>query len=283
MGKSHSVITLLTRIEGRQYLNNHVASTFYTKEVRGTLLRVEKVLVIGLGEIGAPLLEIVRGVFSVEGLDIEPKNIHGTVDVMHVCFPYTTKFVETVTNYIRMFDPKLTIIESTVLPLTTNKIYERTKKAICHSPVRGRKADGFKWAYFTYTKFIGPAKPEFAKMAEEYYRALGFKTYVCNSPLETEFMKILNTTYYGLMITWFQEIHRICKKFNLNEEQVIEFMRTNETDSGKTHLRPIFYPGVIGGHCVIPNAKLLVELYSSPFAEAIIESNEKRKKELEEY
>ena len=244
-------------------------------------LKVKKVLVTGLGEIGAPLLEIVKGVYSAEGLDIEPKEIHGPVDVLHICFPYSADFVKTAADYAKEFNPKLTIIESTVLPSTTSKIYEKTQKPICHSPVRGRKTDGFKWAYFTYTKFIGPAKPEFGEMAEKYYQSLGFKTHVCSSSLETEFMKILNTTYYGLMITWFQEIHRICEKFHLKEEEVIEFFRTNERDSGGRHLRPVFYPGVITGHCVIPNAELLKELYPSPFVEVLLESNEKREKEIE--
>jgi len=244
-------------------------------------LTIENVLVVGLGEIGAPLLEIVRGVYSAEGLDVEPREIHEPVDVMHICFPYSEHFVETAVGYVTKFRPKLAIIESTVFPFTTSKIYEKTQAAICHSPVRGRKADGFKWAYFAYTKFIGPVKPEFGKMTEEYYHSLGLKTHICNSPLETEFMKILNTTYYGLMIGWFQEIHRICEKFHLKEEEIIEFFRTNERDSGGRHQRPVFYPGVITGHCVIPNAELLKELYPSPFVEVLLESNEKREKEIE--
>lgn len=243
-------------------------------------MKINDVLIIGLGEIGAPLLEIIKGVYHAEGLDIEPKDIHGPIDVLHICFPYSTHFVEAVTDYINKFNPKLTIIESTVLPFTTSKIYERTQKAICHSPVRGRVADGLKWAYFTYTKFIGPAKSKFGKLAEEYYQSLGFKTYVCSSSLETEFMKILNTTYYGLMIAWFQEIHRICEKFNMKEKEIIDFFRTSERDSGGKHPRPVFYPGVIRGHCVVPNAKLLNELYLSPFVKVLLESNETRKKEI---
>ncbi len=243
-------------------------------------LKVKNVLIVGLGEIGTPLLEIVRGVYQAEGLDIKPKEVHGPFDVLHLCFPYTPEFVETATNYINKFHPKLTIIESTVLPFTTRRIFEKTQRPVCHSPVRGRKADGFKWAYFAYTKFIGPVEPEFGEMAEEYYKALDFKTHICSSSLETEFMKILNTTYYGLMIAWFQEIYRICRKFNLNEEEIIEFFRTNERDSGGKHQRPIFYPGVIRGHCVIPNAKMLNEVYQSPFVEVLLNSNEKRENEI---
>lgn len=242
-------------------------------------MKVDSVLVIGLGEIGAPLLEIVKGVYHAEGLDIEAKELQDSFDILHICIPYTEEFVRTTIDYINRFNPKLTIIESTVLPFTTDKIHRETETAICHSPVRGRKEDGFKWAYLNYTKFIGPVEAEYGRMAEEYYHSLGFKTYTCSSPLETEFMKILNTTYYGLMIAWFQEIHRICKKFNLKEEEITRFLKTNQKESAGRHQRPVFYPGIIKGHCVIPNAKMLEELYQSPFVKVILDSNEKWKVE----
>ena len=243
-------------------------------------IQFKNVLVIGLGEIGSPLFEIVRETYNTQGLDIKPKKIRKPIDLMHICYPYDQKFVQSTIDYIKKFEPKLTIIESTVLPFTTNKIYEQTKSPICHSPVRGRQADGFKWAYLTYTKFIGPVKPEYGIVANKYYNSLGFRSCVCHSPLETEFMKILNTTYYGLMIAWFQEIHRICLKFGLKEKEIINFFKTNEEESNGKHPRPIFYPGVIEGHCVIPNAKLLNEIFPSAFVRAILQSNEKRKKEV---
>lgn len=93
-------------------------------------------------------------------------------------------------------------------------------------------------------------------------------------------MKILNTTYYGLMIAWFQEIQRICKKFKVREDEINYFFKTNEDNSEGKYPRPVFYPGVIRGHCVIPNAKLLDQMYPSTFVKAILESNEKRKKEI---
>ncbi|UCB60555.1 MAG: hypothetical protein JSW72_00340, partial [Candidatus Bathyarchaeota archaeon] len=86
-------------------------------------MKVENVLVVGLGEIGDPLLEIVRGVYQAEGLDIETRELQGPFDVLHICFPYGPDFVKTATDYINKFDPTLTIIESTVRPFTTNEIY----------------------------------------------------------------------------------------------------------------------------------------------------------------
>lgn len=251
-------------------------------------MEVKTVLIIGLGNIGKPLYEIIKGVYKVHGLDVDSKKnldgeINSQIDVMHICFGHsvsrdaTPKFITTVAGYMGKFNPQLTIIESTVLPGTTNKIWQITKKKIVHSPVRGRKAEGFKWGYYTYTKFIGPVKTEFGKLADEYYRSLGFKTHVCKSALETEFMKLMNGAYYGLMIAWFQEIRRICEEFNLNEEDILEFYRTNESESGGEHKRPIFYPGFIGGHCIIPNIRLLQVTFDSKFLEAILESNERVK------
>jgi len=46
--------------------------------------------------------------------------------------------------------------------------------------------------------------------------------------------------------------------------------------------RPVMFPGVIGGHCLIPNAELLLSAYDSKFLRLILESNEKRKVEIKD-
>jgi hypothetical protein len=42
------------------------------------------------------------------------------------------------------------------------------------------------------------------------------------------------------------------------------------------------FPGVIGGHCLIPNTELLLKAYDSEFLRLILESNEKRKEEVKD-
>ena len=44
--------------------------------------------------------------------------------------------------------------------------------------------------------------------------------------------------------------------------------------------KPLHYPDVIGGHCLIPNTELLLNSYDSKFLRLILKSNEKRKKEV---
>jgi hypothetical protein len=42
------------------------------------------------------------------------------------------------------------------------------------------------------------------------------------------------------------------------------------------------FPGVIGGHCLIPNTELLLNAYDSEFLRLILMSNEKRKEEVKD-
>ena len=91
----------------------------------------EKVLVIGLGEVGRPLFELLKesGKFEVYGFDIDANKTREfgqtkfpeSVNVMHICIPCINaeEFVESVAEYIDRFKPKLAIINSTVTPGTT--------------------------------------------------------------------------------------------------------------------------------------------------------------------
>jgi UDP-N-acetyl-D-mannosaminuronate dehydrogenase len=185
-------------------------------------------------------------------------------------------------KYIERFSPELVLIESTVTPGTTFEICRkvRSKALLCHSPVRGTTAEGMKKGLLQYTKFIGPTSSDAGVKAKEYYVTLGMKTHVCSSPIETELGKIFETTYRGLMMSWFQDIHRICKQFQAQENQVVEFIGSTEKEGKQA--RPIFHPGVIGGHCIIPNAEKLLAVFPSKFAEALLESNAMRQKEITE-
>ena len=81
------------------------------------------------------------------------------------------------------------------------------------------------------------------------------------------------------MITCFQEIHRISRKFGADFNQITDFLE----DTHKVRFdRPVHFPGIIGGHCLISNAELLLKSYDSEFIKLILASNEQRKKEMED-
>lgn len=246
-------------------------------------MKIDDILVIGLGEIGQPLLEIIKGVYPnargydiTEGDTILPKKL----DVLHICFPFNDKFVQTVGDYISSTNPHLTLIESTVPPGTTLEISFGSKDChIVHSPVRGRKADGFKFCYFNYTKFIGGVSIDAALEAKEYYESLGFKTWVCKTSLESEFAKIMNLSYFGLLLGWNQEMRRIAETSELEFSDIAEFFRTNTKESNQRFPRPVLDGRSIGGHCIKPAIKMLGEQFSSKFLDAILDSDSRRRKE----
>ena len=100
----------------------------------------ERVVVVGLGEVGKPLLELVSRRHEAVGVDISPptERLEG-VEVMHVCYPFEIEdFVGETARYIELFGPRLTIFNNTVAVGTTPAVAERTGAAVVHSPVRGK-------------------------------------------------------------------------------------------------------------------------------------------------
>jgi UDP-N-acetyl-D-mannosaminuronate dehydrogenase len=253
----------------------------------------EKVLIVGLGEVGRPIFELIKesGEYDVYGLDLDkakmktleqtswPKN----VDIMHVCLPCSNKgkFITIVRDYMEKFRPKLTIINSTVPPETSTALSKTSNEAqIAYSPIRGvHKGDDYmKWEIKRWTKYIGGTTKQAAEAARRHFEKVGMKTKVLTSSTETELAKLYETTYRAWMISCFQEMHRIAMHFNANFDDAVDFLE----DTHRTRLdRPVMFPGEIGGHCLIPNAKLLLESHDSEFLKLLLKSNERRKLEME--
>jgi UDP-N-acetyl-D-mannosaminuronate dehydrogenase len=256
-------------------------------------LQKEKVLVIGLGEVGRPIFDLVKenGKFEVYGLDLDKtkmkglkqKEIPDKINVMHVCLPCKDqdKFVDIITGYATRFKPTLTIINSTVPPGTTMSVNDRCNCLAAHSPVRGvhENPEHMRWELKRWTKYVGGATSKAGEAAARHFKRLGLKTQMLKSCRETELAKLFETTYRAWMVTCFQEMHRIARYFGADFEQVVDFL----ADTHRVRLdRPIMFPGAIGGHCVIPNVKLILDKYDSKLLRLILESNEKRKEEIKD-
>lgn len=254
----------------------------------------EKVLVVGLGEVGIPLYELLKetAVFDVYGLDIDKEKtrrlnqaaLPSSIDIMHICVPCISrqKLVNTTTDYIKQYAPKLVIIESTVSPQTTMDVHMHCKPClVAHSPIRGvhKSVEHMKWEIRRWTKYVGGATPDAAQAARKHFEKMGLKTKVLKSSLETELGKLYETTYRAWMIICFQEMHRIARHLNANFDDAVDFL----ADTHCTRLdRPIMYPGEIAGHCLMPNVNLLLSSYDSEMLKMILKSNKKRKQELKD-
>jgi UDP-N-acetyl-D-mannosaminuronate dehydrogenase len=251
----------------------------------------EHVLVVGLGEVGRALFELLResGKFEVSGFDLDEEKMRAVgqkalpkqVDVMHVCIPCfdQEKFVKAVKGSVKQFKPKLVIIDSTVPPGTTQTVFKRCGGLVAHSPVRGvhKSLEHMKGELKRWTKYIGGVTVQSAETAKQHFRKLGLKARVLRGSVETELAKLFETTYRAWMVACFQEMHRISRHFDADFDGVVDFLE----DTHRVRLdRPIMFPGVIRGHCIIPNAELLLRSYDSEFLRLILKSNAEREKEV---
>ena len=251
------------------------------------------VLVVGLGEVGYPLFEVLKESkkFEVYGLDLDQKimrdiqqdSLPEKIDILHVCYPCADQeiFVKTTLEYMKRFKPKLTIINATVSPGTTNKVHMASKGYVVHSPIRGmhKSRDIMKRYLLSLVKYIGGVDKASAEFARKHFETLGMKTKVLKNSLETELGKIFETTYRAWMVACFQEMHRISRHFGADFDDVVDFLEDDHRIRGD---RPIMFPDVIGGHCLIPNIELLLKRYDSQFLRLILDSNEMRKEEIKD-
>ncbi|MGA2680330.1 MAG: GDP-mannose dehydrogenase [Candidatus Bathyarchaeia archaeon] len=256
----------------------------------------ETVLIIGLGEIGHTLFALFteqKKSFSIYGLDLDEtkmrqqgqdrNHLPRSVDTVHICLPCGSqeKFVDAAAGYIEEFKPNLAIVNSTVPPGTTLKVAARCNCLVAHSPSRGvhKNAEHMIWEMKRWTKYVGGADAAAAELARAHFEKLGLKVKVLKSCTETELAKLFETTYRAWMIACFQEMHRISRAFGADFNETVDFLE----DTHRLRFdRPVMFPGVIGGHCLIPNTELLLDAYDSEFLRLILKSNEKRKKEVQD-
>ena len=231
-------------------------------------------LVIGLGEIGKPLLDILSQSYQIYGRDIETINRDWDVNVLHICYPYEIEnFVGTTVDYIKEYRPSITIIHSTIVPGTARKISDQVNSAVSYSPVRGKHTK-MRQDLLSYSKYVAGITPAAAEFSMDHLARAGFKVKQFSSCEALEMAKLIETTYFGLLISWSQEVERFCEQVNADYNEVM--MLTQDI----SYLPPVvFQPGYIGGHCVIPNTYLLDKVRRSAFIDLIRDSNEQKKEQ----
>ena len=216
------------------------------------------VVVVGLGEVGKPLFELISRCHEAVGIDITPpaKQVDG-VDVLHICFPFQIEdFVGETARYIKLLTA-LTIVNSTSGSEQREPYGQRTGAAMAYSPVRGKHAKIIE-DLFRYTKFVGAVDRFSARQAARHFESIGLKTKILSSPEAVELAKLSETTFFGLMIAWAQEVERYADRIGKDYGEIVSFYE----EIG--FFPPVkYFPGIIGGHCVMPNIELLMRLENS--------------------
>lgn len=234
------------------------------------------VVVVGMGEVGKPLFNILSRTYHCVGVDVDPVEIQGTCEVLHICYPFQIKdFVGVTAAYIAKYAPKLTIINSTLGVGTTRQVQDRVASPVAYSPVRGKHIK-MEQDMLHYKKFVAGFGSTGTSLAAEHFAGAGFKVATFPNPEAGEISKLMETTWLGVLVGWAQEIERMAAQYGATYADVnafieeIAFLPTN------------VFPGYIGGHCVMPNIEILRERFTSQFLEAIVASNDAKAKSIEE-
>src|SRR5690606_9188628 len=206
-------------------------------------------LIIGAGEVGTALRQVLAASGPCEIRDVEP--VEAQVDVLHIAFPWSATFVEHVHAYRAQHGADLVIVHSTVPVGTCDE------HGWVHSPVRGRHprlAPGLR----VFVKHFGGVRA-----SEAAYHWPGW-TRVHPYARDTAAGKLWELIQYGVQIQAEKAIHAWCPANGVDPEIAdTEFAETYNDGYRRLNepqfVRPVLehVPGPIGGHCVVQNARLL--------------------------
>jgi hypothetical protein len=229
---------------------------------------MKKNIVVGLGEIGNPILKILSKKNIVVGFDLNHDLMNRTkfkkyenleTSFLHIAIPVTDKFINNVLKLYKKFQPECIVIHSTIKPGTTKKIQKKMPIPVIYSATRGvhkRMIYDLK----RYTKFfVIPANAPRNKWASSRYvkmmKDCGIKTKKMSSPETLELAKIIcDTSYLGWLINYAQLSNTVAAEHGVNYDEMWSFSDEIHKFLGN---RPKMFPGFIGGHCVIPNLDLI--------------------------
>lgn len=236
-------------------------------------------LVIGMGEVGRAVYEVTGSGLSFSLDDPNKENAwQGELDVMHICFPYSETFVEDVQRYIKNFEPLHIIVWATVPIGTCRKIDER----VVHTPVEGVHPN-LSTSIRSACRFIGYNIGEEGRWAQRYLWLRVAETEILSRTETTELLKLRSTAKYGINLVWAQYDAELCKQFGVPYDSVMTydseynklFAMMGDNEKIRSARYVLFEPdGRIGGHCVVPNARLLNEQFPSDLLDKIIAMGE---------
>jgi len=206
------------------------------------------------------------------------------MDVLHICYIYNKEFQISVADYIKQYKPKLVVIWSSIGPMACESIQKivGNKFNIVHCPLFILELS-IPDSVRACDQMMGYDTIEAKEMGIGYLKQC-FKIFPVKGTRTVALGKILSTTQYALGVAFNQEMERICKAvgadYNMAVREVTRLYNSGYKKLGlDQYIRQLLFPGIIGGHCQIENAKTIQQFYSSEFLDMIMKSNEKYTKE----
>ena len=229
---------------------------------------MKKDVVVGLGEIGNPILKLLSKKNIVVGFDLNRdlmdkikfekyKNLE--TSFLHIAIPVTDKLITNILKLYKKFLPECIIIHSTIKPGTTEKLQKKIPIPVIYSATRGVH-NRMIYDLKRYTKFfvISANAPRSKSALSRYVKVMkdcGIKTKKMSNPETLELAKIIcDTSYLGWLVNYAQLSNMIAIQYGIDYDEMWSFSDEIHRNLGN---RPKMYPGYIGGHCVIPNLELI--------------------------
>ena len=229
---------------------------------------MKKDVVVGIGEVGKPILKLLSKDNIAVGFDLNPSLMNKRkfekyqnlkTSFLHIAIPISSKFESNLLQLYKRFKPECIVIHSTIGPGTIKQIQKKLDVPLIYSATRGvhkRMLKDIK----RYTKFFAisknaPKKQWAIKAYSKKMKNCGIKTKQMSKPETLELAKIIcDTSYLGWLINYAQFSNMIAQQYNVNYDEMWSFSDEIHKFLGN---RPKMYPGFIGGHCVIPNLDLI--------------------------
>ena len=238
---------------------------------------MEKVCVIGLGEVGLPTALYIKDKgFDVCGFDISSeaserarkkgiKTVNlseANADTYIICV--STGFRDSAPDMSPIFDvcrkiskAELVSIESTVLPGTSRKIFNEIFKGkihLVHVPHRYWAGDPVNYGV-KQLRVIGAVDEESLDAGMEFYgKKLEIPLHKVSSVEVAEMSKIAENAYRYVQIAFAEELRMICSELGLNFNEVREACNT------KWNINILEARDGIGGHCLPKDIRYLASL-----------------------
>lgn len=160
------------------------------------------------------------------------------------------------------------IVHSTVAPGTTRAIREASGRAVVYySPVRGKHAV-MEEQLQQYKKFVSGPDSDFDAVRQHLEEA-GLRVERMEPTDALEAAKLLETTYFGVLIAWAQEVERFAKAVGSDYATVARLIEE------VPFLPSGYLPGHIGGHCVMANIEILRSVRPSGILDVVKSSNQR--------
>jgi hypothetical protein len=228
--------------------------------------------IIGIGKVGSALWKLLDAIHTVypidpaEGYDMPEEEV--SLDHLHICIPFSDKFIANTVFWIDKYHPNLVVIHSTVPPGTTRLIAKNVKKKgllanVVHSPVEGFHPHLIDHL-LAFVKVVGGLTDDAARQACLTMTDAGMASCAFDDPETTEWAKLLSLLKYAIDINFATAVSELCNDKGLNFEQLYggwtENYNRGYSAVGKYEfMRAILQPnkGGLSGQSVYPALEIL--------------------------